>query len=353
MLLGTLLMFLELGFYTSVPKGGLLFYEAMRFDLVITSSAYVFEGQPASFPRRRLYQALALPEVERAAPLYHASGSWLSPDIGMVRDVFVIGINPADTIFDVPEIARQRDVLRQPDTVLVDTASRPEFGPLVSGRIVEVEHRKLTIGGVYNLGTGFVGLGVAIASDLNFARMFANQPLSEVNLGLLTLKGGADVNDTAQRLRAVLPADTQVFTRDELFDHETSHWLNRTSTGIIFGFGAVVAIIVGSVILYQTLAGQIIRQLPQFATLRAMGYSDSHLGGIVLSLAMAMSTISYIAAAVAALGVYSIVRRVTLLPVEMTFLRIIFVLAVTWFTSAVTAVLALRLMRRADPVDLF
>ena len=73
-LLAILLIFLQLGFYMSVPKGGLLFYDAMRFDLMMTSSAYVIETQPGSFPRRRLYQALALPQVTAAFPLYHGSG---------------------------------------------------------------------------------------------------------------------------------------------------------------------------------------------------------------------------------------------------------------------------------------
>src|SRR5947207_9229376 len=58
-LLAILLIFLQLGFYMSVPQGGLLFYNAMRFDLMLTSSAYVFQAQSSNFPRRRLFQALA------------------------------------------------------------------------------------------------------------------------------------------------------------------------------------------------------------------------------------------------------------------------------------------------------
>jgi putative ABC transport system permease protein len=217
-LLAILLIFLQLGFYMSVPKGGLLFYEAMRFDLMMTSSAYVFEAQPGSFPRRRLYQALALPEVARASPVYHGSGRWLDPDGGMARDVFVIGFDPRDAIFNVPEIERQADTLRQPDTILVDAASRPELGPLRPGRQIEIEQRKITIGGLYQLGTGFVGLGVAMTGDLNFERIFRRQTLGEVNLGLLTLRGEADPDEVARHLRAILPADTQVLTRAELFD---------------------------------------------------------------------------------------------------------------------------------------
>jgi putative ABC transport system permease protein len=352
-LVAILLMFLQLGFYMSVPQGGLLFYDKMRFDLMLASSSYVFEAQASIFPRRRLLQALALPEVAQVKPLYHASGRWLNADGRLARDVFVIGFNPNDVIFDLPEVVNQSDVLRRPDTILVDTASRPELGSIDIGRQIEIDHRNVTIGGTYQLGTGFVGLGVAVTSDLNFVRIFPRQSLSDVSLGLITLRHGADPAEVAARLREILPADTQVFTRSEFTDHEINHWVTRTSTGLIFGFGVIVAIAVGLVILNQTLSAQIMRQLPQYATLKAMGCSETHLGGIVAAVAIILSTISYIPAVGLALILYEIIRRATLLPIEMTSARMIAVLALAWGMSALSAVVALRLLRRADPVELF
>jgi putative ABC transport system permease protein len=352
-LVAILLIFLQLGFYTSVPRGGLLFYDAMRFDLMLASSAYVFEAQSSSFPRRRLYQALGLPEIASAHALYHASGRWLNVEGGVARDVFVMGFRPDDNVFHLPEVERQADVLSLPDTILVDADSRAEFGALERGRRIEIEQRTITIGGVYHLGTGFVGLGVAVTSDLNFLRMFPNQSLADVNLGLLTLKPGVDPDRIAVGLRNILPADTQVFTRKELIDHETGRWIVQTSTGLIFGFGVIVACIVGSVILNQTLTTQITRQLPQYATLKAMGYTDTYLCGVVLMLAVIMSTISFLPAAVFSLVIYWIVRRATLLPIEMTTARLIAVLAIAWGMSTLSALFALRVLRRADPADLF
>ena len=348
-----LLMFLQLGFYRSVPQGGLLFYNAMRFDLMLTSSSYVFEAQSSSFPRRRLYQSLALPEVARAVALYHDSGRWLNSGAGLARDVFVMGFNPNDKVFDVPEIEHQLDTLRRPDTILVDTASRPEYGALNPGRQIEIEQRSVTIAGIYHLGRGFVGLGVVVTSDLNFVRMFPKQTLSDVNLGLITLKPGADPEQVAARLRPMLSADTQVFTRAELAAHETSHWVTRTSTGLIFGFGVVVAVVVGLVILNQALSTQIARQLPQFATLKAMGYSQRYLAGIVVTLAIVLSSLSYVPAVACSVIIYRVVRRATLLPIEMTATRMLTVLAIVWGMSTLSALVALRVLRRADPVELF
>jgi putative ABC transport system permease protein len=150
-----------------------------------------------------------------------------------------------------------------------------------------------------------------------------------------------------------MPADTRVFTRAELASHEAAYWMIRTSTGAVFGFGALVAIIVGAVILYQTLSTQVARQLPQYATLKAMGYSDRYLGGIVVSLAMLMAGIAFIPAIAASIGVYRLIHNATALPVEMTQLRLVMVLAITLFMAAGSALYAVRGVRRADPVDLF
>jgi putative ABC transport system permease protein len=348
-----LLIFLQLGFYLSVPQGGMLFYKAMRFDLLLTSRSYVFQAQSADFPRGRLFQAQSLSEVTGASAVYHDSALWLNEATGARRDIFVIAFDPRHAVFDVPDINRQIATVQQQDTILVDSATRPEFGAIAPGRRAEIGKRAVTIGGVYQLGVGFVGLGVGITSDTNFIRMFPNRNLSGVNLGLVTLAAGADPDAVAARLRAILPADTQVLTRKELADHEGRHWTTRTSTGLIFGFGTLVAFVVGFVILNQTLSTQIARQLPQYATLKAMGYTDGTLGAIVATLAIMMTTISYVPAVALATVVYGIVRSLTPLPVEMTTPRIIAVLLLAWAMSALSALAAVRVLRRAEPVELF
>ena len=353
-LVAIMLMFLQIGLYSSVPRGGLLFYDAMTFDLMLTSSAYVSQSQTFSFPRRRLYQSLAVPAVARAVPVYQGSGRWLNPEDGFARDVFVIGYDPNDRVLNVPELQRDPAALRQPDVVFVDDSSRPEFGKLEPGRRVEVEQRSVTIGGRYHLGSGFVGLGVAVVSDLNFSRIFPDQGgPSNVNIGLLTLAPGADPQAAATQLRQLLPEDTRVFTKAELTDFEIGHWVTNTSTGIIFGFGVVVAVIVGIVILNQTLSTQIARQLSEFATLKAMGYTDLQLGGIVVAIATILSTVGYLPALLISILIYWIIRKLTPLPIEMSAARMFLVLGTAWGMSALSAVFALRILRRADPADLF
>jgi putative ABC transport system permease protein len=135
--------------------------------------------------------------------------------------------------------------------------------------------------------------------------------------------------------------------------HEVSFWTTRTGTGLIFGSGLIVAFVVGVMVLYQTLATQITRQLPQFATLKAIGYTNRFLNGIVLTEAVLVMLIAFVPALAAALGLYSVIRVQTLLPVNLTALELGGVFAVTLAMAVISALLSVGRLRRADPAEIF
>jgi putative ABC transport system permease protein len=348
-----LLIFVELGFFMAVPQGGLLIYDHMRFDLLVCSSKYVFQSGSGQFPRARLEAAMTVPEVAQASPFYLGGAKWQDTGGGLKLDIAVIGIDPRAGVFTVPDIERQITALETPDTVLVDSTTRPLFGPLTAGRVVELAGRRVAIGGQYVLGTGFLGLGIALASEANFFRLFPYRPPDTVNLGLVTLKPGADLDSAARALRAVLPADTQVMTRAELVAQEVKYWTTRTATGIIFGSGLVVSFVVGIMVLYQTLATQITRQLPQFATLKAIGYTNRYLNAVVLVESFLIMAVAFLPALGAALLVYAVVRSQTLLPLRLGASELGMVFAITLVMAAASAFLSLSGLRRADPAEIF
>jgi putative ABC transport system permease protein len=348
-----LMIFLQLGFYASVPRAGMLVYNQLAFDIMLTSSDYVFQEQSYDFPRRRLYQALSIPDVASVSPMYQGEAQWLNTTDRLRRDVFVMGFRLDDDSVRVPDIRRQRSLLRRDDTVLVDNMTLPMYGPQIRGQVVEIADRAVEIAGTYLLGTGFLGLGAVVTSDLNFIRIFPRRSLDRVNLGLVTLKDGSDPGLAAARLRALLPPDTRVFTRAELDAYEETFWRKRTSTGLVFGFGVAVSVVVGMVILYQTLATQIIRHLPQYATFKAIGYTDGYLQRVVLSLALITAGLAFVPALATAVMAYDKLRTLARLPIEMTPARIVLVLVIALMMSGATALLAVSKVRRVDPADLF
>jgi putative ABC transport system permease protein len=351
--LAILLVFVQLGFFIAVPRGGMLLYDRTRFDLLIASTAYEYQVQPGEFPLGQLERAKTAREVALAAPIYFGSAKWRSGEDGKAPDVFVIGLDPQDPIFTIEDINRQLALLNRADTVLVDSATRPMFGPLTAGRVVEIDRDKVKIGGDYGLGTGFMGLGVILVSAQNFVRLFPFRNLDQVNLGLIRLKPEVDPDRAAASLRKLLGGDIRVFTRPELEAHETAYWTTRTSVGLLFGSGLIVSFIVGVMVVYQILATQVSRQLPQFATLKAVGYGDRFLDGTVITMALLIVLAGFFPALAAASGVYAVIREETLLPVEMSGTRIAAVFAATLVMAAASALLSMGSLRRADPADLF
>jgi putative ABC transport system permease protein len=348
-----LLVFVELGFFDAVPRGGLLLYDNMRFDLLLVSDQYEYQAQPGTFTLSRLDRLRTSPDVESATPVYFGYAKWKGGEGGVWPDVFVIGFDLASHIFDPAGISRQLGVLGRTDTVLVDSATRPMFGPLTTGRVVEIGDRKVTIGGQYVLGTGFMGLGVVLAGAPNFTRLFPGRGLDQVNLAPIQLKPGGDPDRAVTDLRQVIGAGTQIFTRKELEAHETAYWTTRTSVGIIFGSGLLISLLVGIMIVYQIVSTQVGRQLPQFATLKAIGYPDRSLAGTVGAMSLLIVVAGFIPALAAALGLYSVIRQETLLPVTMTHSRLVAVFIAALLMASISALLSIGSLRRADPADVF
>jgi putative ABC transport system permease protein len=349
------LIFVELGFFIAVPQGGMLIYDHMRFDLLMCSKDYVFMAQSWQFPRSALAAALKVPGVAVATPVYLGDAKWRDPSGGQRVDITVIGIDAKSPVFAVPGIERQTAAIERPDTMLVDNSTRTIFGPLTTGRVVDLDGHKVTIVGRYTLGTGFLGLGVAVVGldRTTFFRIFPNRSAAQVNLGLVTLQPGADPARVAAALRRALPADTQVFTRAGLTRHEVAYWTTKTGTGIIFGSGLIVAFVVGIMILYQTLATQISRQLPQFAMLKAIGYRNRTLDAIVLAEAVLIVLAAFVPALAAAAGLYAAIRQETLLPVNLNGLMMGGVFATGLGMAIASALFSLARLRRADPADIF
>jgi putative ABC transport system permease protein len=122
---------------------------------------------------------------------------------------------------------------------------------------------------------------------------------------------------------------------------------------MVFGLGVVLAVVVGLVILYQVLATDVTRHLPEYATLKALGYRDRFLRHVVLLKVLLLVLLAYLPALGLALGLYALIREAANLPVDMNVERAGAVLALSVLMGSGTGLSCLRRLRAADPADLF
>ncbi|MEM7247718.1 MAG: FtsX-like permease family protein [Acidobacteriota bacterium] len=348
-----MLVFLQVGLHGAMKTGATLFFDAMEHDLVVLPTDYIFLASPAVFPKRRLQQVAALPEVASVAPLFVGQSHWAVPESGARLSTVVFGIDPEAPAFPAETLGADPALLRSLDTVLADTQTRDIFGPRDVGSTIEVGDRRVKVVGESTLGTAFLDLGVLVASDRTYQHVLPGARLDRPSMGLVELRDGADAEQVLERLRLSLPPDVEVVSRATLNQRETHHWLVLTSTGPIFGSGALVAIIVGVVVIYQALATQVMRHLPEYATMKAMGYADGQVSRVVIQQSVLLAITGFVPGLLAALGLYAMLRQKDFIPIWMTPTRVIAVLVLTVAMAVVAGFLALGKVRKADPADLF
>jgi putative ABC transport system permease protein len=353
------LMFMQVGFRDALFLGAVNLHQRLEADLVLIQPNYNILAFPTTFSRRRLYQALGFRGVRSVTPLYTAVGRWKNPVTGRTRDIFTIGIDPSEEVLDIPEVNARRTVIRYPDVVLYDELSRPEFGPVAATLrageevVTEVSQRRVTVEGLFPLGVSFGIDATIITSDLNFLRLFPYRTPGSISLGLIRAEPGADPRTVRDRLAAALPKDVEVLTKQEYMDREIHYWATATPIGYVFTFGVVMGLVVGGIIVYQILFADISDHLAEYATLKAMGYTNRYLAALVLMEALILAVAGYLPGLAVCHWLYGITQSATMLPMRLTAERAVLVLGLTAVMCAGSGVVAMRKLRAADPADIF
>ena len=357
-----LLMFMQFGFRDALFESSVSFHSQLQGDIFITSTQSTALIAMKSFPQRRLYQALSFNSVKAISPVYIGFGLWKNPapNQSNTRQLMVIGFDPTRPIFDMPEIQNNLDKIKMSDVVLFDRASRPEFGPVAEyfdgGKTVEteVDNRRVKVEGLFTLGASFGADGNIVTSDLNFLRIFATRRTKGlIDIGIVYLQPGTDVKAVVEKMRATLPSDVRIDSKEEFVAFEKKYWEEGTAIGFIFTLGAAMGFIVGIVIVYQILYTDVNDHLPEYATLKAMGYNDFYFLGVVFQEALILAILGYLPGFGVSVVLYNLGRSATSLPMYMTVGKAVTVFVMTVVMCCLSGAIAVRKLQAADPADIF
>jgi putative ABC transport system permease protein len=376
------LVFMELGFLGGVERTATMLYDKLQFDFIITSSEYLDISRPGEFPRERLAQA-RVDGTDDVLPVSFGVATWRAPGResllgspvppGELMSIDVIATAPdrldrvfttgPGEVFPSAEAARASGAsLRRSGAFLMDRLSKPEFGSVNHVRAIppdgrgdeflRVNGQRAEVVGAFELGTGFSWNGMLMTNEETYAR-YTMHALDEVNFGLVKLKPGTDPGAVRERLRAALPPDVKVWTRAEINSGERNYWLRLTSVGQFLLVAVVLAVVVGVIFVYQMMAADIRNMLPEYATVKALGYRPAYLTGVVLWQAVLLALFGYAPGFVAALGLYHVATNYGGIPTGMTWWAALGVLLLTCVMCLASGILAVRKVHTADPADLF
>lgn len=354
-----ILMFMQLGFMNALFETAITIHRQLRGDLVLISPESVNLINMESFSRRRLFQASGFRGVQSVNPLYIGLGNWKNPQTNVTRGIQIFAFDPARPAFNISALNKHLNTIKLPNVFLFDEASRPEFGPvaeiLKQGNTVttEVNGHRIKIGGLVKIGLSFALDGNLFTSDLNLVRLFDNRSINEVDVGLITLTPDANAKEVQKRLAANLPKDVRVLTMAEFIKFEQEYWKNSTAIGFIFSLGVGMGFIVGIVIVYQILYTDVADHLAEYATLKAMGYTDLYLLQVVFQEALILSILGYFPGLAISWVLYGLTAKATFLPIAMTITNALLVLSLTVLMCTMSGAIAVRKLRAADPADIF
>jgi putative ABC transport system permease protein len=354
-----ILMLMQLGFRDALYDSNTRIHELLNTDVVLLSPTSRNLNTLTTFPRRRLFQAANHPDVSLAEPIYIRPGLWNNPDTLEETAILVIGFNPVDEVFNLPEVNAKLETLRFPDSFLFDRATRGNYkntiAQIMQGKSVttELADRKIMLRGLYTIGASFGPDGSVMTSDQNYLRIFDTAEPGQVSVGRILLRSGSDPERVVEELSKLLPNDVKVLTKQGFIDLEKDYWQKSTAIGFIFTLGVGMGFIVGIIIVYQILYSDVTDHLPEYATLKAMGYRNIYLLGVVFQEALLLAVLGYFPGNLISIGLYGLTRGATNLPLYMTIDRAVQVLFLTVVMCVISGAIAMRKLQAADPADIF
>ena len=361
-----ILLFMQLGFQDALFDSAVRVHQVLEGDLFLTSSQYKALTAQQSFPRTRLYQTLAFEGVESVNPLYFQFGKLRNILNGQKYSIFVMGVDPNQSIFKSPQINQNIDKIKLPDTALFDLSSRPEFGPIaaefkakqqldieISSFNQIIKAKRFKIEGLFSLGPSFGVDGNLITNHSTFLKAFPDRLVNNIDLGLITLDANYEPEAVRDRLTALLPQDIEILTRNEFIQLEKDYWDLRTPIGFIFKIMVFMGFVVGIGITYQILYSNISNHLVAYATLKAIGFTNNYLLTAVFQQAFLLAILGFIPGIIISFALYDIATSATHLPVIMDTDKSLSVFLSVIVMCSVSGILAIQKLRSVDPADIF
>ena len=353
-----IIIFTMLGFKMAFYDGFSNLHKQLRGDLFLVSNRAESLLDNQTFSRRHLYQAGATNGVASANPLYFSFGDWVNPWENKIYSVAVIAFDPARPVIDLPEVNQGLEQIKLPNTVLFDSLSQSKLGSvpesLNRGETIttEISGRRIKVGGIFTLGSSIFIDGHIITSDWNYLRLFGSDSIDNLKVGVLTLQPGADLATVKRNVQTYLPNDIEVMTHQEFIKFEEDYWAEHPG-GIIFDFGVVMGFATGVVIVYEVLHSDVNDHLAEYATLKAMGYSDRNLLGVVFQEAIILAVLGFIPGFIGSIGIYALLGSLIRIPIAIRPDVALRVFSLTVSMCIAAGAIAMRKLQSADPADVF
>jgi putative ABC transport system permease protein len=344
------LVTVQLGLYLGFGRMVTTMIDHASGDLWIVPAGTKCFEDPSLLDERTRFQALSIDGVASARPIVIGFADWRLPN-GGTSPVFIVGSDlRADGLHPWNLVAGSIDALSIPHSVAVDQSYFDRLGVTGLGAVAEIRDQKVEVAAVTQGIRSFTTTPY-VFTTLDRARAYTGIAVNKATYFLVHVAPNADVASVRRRLRANL-TNAEVLTQAEFRDRSRSFWLFDTGAGAALFAGALLGVIVGTVIVAQTLYSSTKDHINEFATLRAIGSSGSYIRTVIIWQALLNAVIGFAVAA----SIGNLIVRMTAesaLPILMTPALTVGLFLLTVLMCVASAIAAIVKVMRIDPAMVF
>lgn len=344
------LVMVQMGLYLGFGRMVTTMIDHADADLwVMRRGTKCFED-PSLLNSKRQNDYQSVPGVALADPLVIGFSDWRLPS-GEMTPVFLVGTDltkPDLQPWNV--VAGSHQALREPDAVAVDKTYFDRLGISKVGDEADIRGLDIKVAAVTEGIRSFTTTPY-VFTEIAQARKYIGIPASFTSYFLVHLKPGAKLEKVRSALQATSD-DVEVLTSKEFSERSRKFWLFGTGAGAALFGGALLGLIVGTVIVAQTLYSSTKDHLDEFATLRAMGSSNRYIYTVIVYQALLNAVVGFCLASLVGFAVVY-VTSTGALPVVITPTLMGLILLLTVAMCVGSALLAILKVVRIDPAMVF
>jgi putative ABC transport system permease protein len=261
-------------------------------DLWITSKNVPYVEQGVAFSERKLYQVRAVPGVGDAEKIIARWTQWKRHDGGQ-ESVQIVGFN-VDSAMERPWnlVEGRVEDLKSPDAVILDELYKQKLGVTRVGEVFEIGgHRARVVG--FTRGIRSFTTSPYVFTTFKNAQNYTGLREDQTMFILVKVAPGANLE---QVRRALLDSvkDVEVYTAAEFSHMTTFYWMFTTGAGVAVLIAAVLGLVVGFVVVAQTIYATTMDHIREYGTLKAMGAPNSYVYKVIMKQAAISAVIGYV-----------------------------------------------------------
>jgi len=344
------LVTIQMGLYLGFGRTVTTMIDHASADLWMVPRGTKSFEDPSLLDVRERYRALAVNDVTDAIPIVIGFADWRLSS-GETTPIFIVGSDPRSGGLQPWNLVEgQVEALAAPRAVAVDRSYFGRLGVAGIGATAEIRQQPVQVAAVTSGIRSFTTTPYVFI-DVNRARTLMGIPSSKATYFLVRLRPDADIDRVRRQLATNVP-DVEVLTPGEFRERSRAFWLFSTGAGAALFAGALLGVIVGTVIVAQTLYSSTKEHLNEFATLRAIGSSRRYIYKVIIIQALLSAVIGF-AIAVLIGDVIVQMTAESALPIVITPGLIIGLFLLTVIMCVGSALAAINQVTRIDPAIVF